>query len=199
MGSTEAKAYLASPEVVAASALSGKISGPSSYVKPQGWSGVVLGEGDGIKEEERKITPEEAFEKVIGQLDSMVELAESELAEKTDNTPEGGAGLTEILPGFPEKVEGEIVFCDADNINTDGIYPGKYTYQDDVTAEKMATVCMENYDKQFSSIAREGDILVAGFNFGCGSYTRQEDSSGGGWKLRQYLLAQQHQQCFDGR
>jgi homoaconitate hydratase len=33
--------------------------------------------------------------------------------------------LTDILPGFPEKVEGEIVFCDADNINTDGIYLSK--------------------------------------------------------------------------
>lgn len=81
--------------------------------------------------------------------------------------------LTEVLPGFPERVEGEIVFCDADNINTDGIYPGKYTYQDDVSTDKMAEVCMMNYDRQFSSTAREGDILVAGFNFGCGSSREQ--------------------------
>jgi len=67
---------------VAASALSGKISGPSSYEQPQGWSGVILGEGDGIKEEERTVTPEEAFQKVIGQLDSMVESAESDFAER---------------------------------------------------------------------------------------------------------------------
>jgi len=172
MGSTDAKAYLASPEVVAASALSGKISGPSSYEQPQGWSGVILGEGDGIKEEERTVTPEEAFQKVIGQLDSMVESAESDFAER-NGIEADDASLTEILPGFPEQVEGEIVFCDADNINTDGIYPGKYTYQDDVTKDKMATVCMENYDEQFPTIAREGDILVAGFNFGCGSSREQ--------------------------
>jgi len=172
MGSTDAKAYLASPEVVAASALSGKISGPSSYEQPQGWSGVVLGEGDGIKEEDRTVTPEEAFRKVIGQLDSMVESAESDFAEN-NSIEADDASLTEILPGFPEQVGGEIVFCDADNINTDGIYPGKYTYQDDVTTDKMATVCMENYDKQFPTIAREGDILVAGFNFGCGSSREQ--------------------------
>lgn len=170
MGSTDAKAYLASPEVVAASALSGKISGPSSYEQPQGWSGVIL--GDGIKEEERTVTPEEAFQKVIGQLDSMVESAESDFAER-NGIEADDASLTEILPGFPEQVEGEIVFCDADNINTDGIYPGKYTYQDDVTKDKMATVCMENYDEQFPTIAREGDILVAGFNFGCGSSREQ--------------------------
>lgn len=172
MGSTDAKAYLASPEVVAASALSGKISGPSLYEQPEGWSGVVLGEGDGIKEEERTVTPEEAFQKVIGQLDSMVESAARDFAEKNSIEPDN-ATLTEILPGFPERVEGEIVFCDADNINTDGIYPGKYTYQDDVTMDKMATVCMENYDKQFPTIARKGDILVAGFNFGCGSSREQ--------------------------
>ena len=173
MGSTDAKAYLASPEVVAASALSGKICGPGWYKQPQDWSGVIMGEGDGIREEERMITPEEAFQKVIGQLEGMVESAENEFVEKHDDIQRDESTSTEILPGFPEKVEGEIVFCDADNINTDGIYPGKYTYQDDVTVEKMAAVCMENYDKQFPTIAREGDILVAGFNFGCGSSREQ--------------------------
>ena len=32
---------------------------------------------------------------------------------------------------------------------------------------------MSNYDAQFSSIAKEGDILVSGFNFGCGSSREQ--------------------------
>jgi homoaconitate hydratase len=39
--------------------------------------------------------------------------------------------------------------------------------------EKMAEVCMENYDPKFSSLARSGDILVSGFNFGCGSSREQ--------------------------
>jgi homoaconitate hydratase len=65
------------------------------------------------------------------------------------------------------------VFCDADWINTDAIYPGKFTYQDDVAREKMAEVCMSNYDAAFSGIARRGDILVAGHNFGCGSSREQ--------------------------
>ena len=38
-------------------------------------------------------------------------------------TPEDEESLTDILPGFPERIEGEIIFCDGDNINTDGIYP----------------------------------------------------------------------------
>lgn len=172
MGSTDAKAYLASPEVVAASALRGKITGPGWYQKPEGWAGVVRGEGDGVREEDRMITAGEALDKIIGQLDSMIESAEQKFGDP-EVRPEQQGGSTDVYPGFPERVEGEIVFCDADNINTDGIYPGKYTYQDGVSVEKMAEVCMENYDPNFSAMTRPGDILVSGFNFGCGSSREQ--------------------------
>ncbi len=176
MGSTDAKAYLASPEVVAASALSGKISGPGWYERPEGWSGVIRGEGDGVKEEDRMITADVAFDKIIAQLDNMIESAEESFGE-TEQAKEAPSGSTEIYPGFPERVEGEIIFCDADNINTDGIYPGKYTYQDNVPVGKMAEVCMENYDLNFNSIAKSGDVLVSGFNFGCGSSREQAATS----------------------
>ncbi|KAL4914263.1 hypothetical protein BDW62DRAFT_145858 [Aspergillus aurantiobrunneus] len=173
MGSTDARAYLGSPEVVAASALSGKISGPGWHETPEGWTQVVRGEGDGIREEDRMLTNEEALEKVIGQLDDLVADGEKRFTSETLATEEFEQGLTEIYPGFPERVSGEIVFCDAENLNTDAIYPGKYTYQDDVSPETMARVCMENYDPQFSTTAKEGDILVSGFNFGCGSSREQ--------------------------
>lgn len=173
MGSTEAKAYLASPAVVAASALSGQIAGPDWYNRPEGWSGVAMGEGDGIKEEERMVNAEGALEKVIQQMDNMVDKASQVFQKEPAPQVEDADQLTSILPGFPETVQGEIVFCDADNINTDGIYPGKYTYTDNVPVEKMAEVCMSNYDPEFSSIAQENDILVAGFNFGCGSSREQ--------------------------
>ena len=171
MGSGEAKAYLASPEVVAASALSGKISGPGWYEKPQGWQGVVRGDGDGISEEQRMITADEVLQKIIGQLDEIVGSAEKEFGAETAD--EDTSPATSVYPGFPERIEGEIIFCDADNINTDGIYPGFWTYQDSVPVEKMAEVCMQNYDPDFKSIARPGDILVSGFNFGCGSSREQ--------------------------
>lgn len=175
MGSPDAKAYLASPEVVAASALSGMISGPGWYEKPVGVEKVVLGEGNGNMEEDKALSIEEALDKLIAQADSIISSAEEKIlgTSSAPSGPEDNDQLTAILPGFPEKVEGEIVFCDADNINTDGIYPGKYTYQDGVSVEKMAEVCMENYDPTFGSIAREGDILVSGFNFGCGSSREQ--------------------------
>eukprot|EP00456_Euglypha_rotunda_P046096 TRINITY_DN36622_c0_g1_i2.p1 TRINITY_DN36622_c0_g1~~TRINITY_DN36622_c0_g1_i2.p1 ORF type:complete len:207 (+),score=36.63 TRINITY_DN36622_c0_g1_i2:51-623(+) len=78
-----------------------------------------------------------------------------------------------LIDGFPSSLEGSMVFCHQDNINTDGIYPGKYTYRDDVKIDEMAKVAMENYDIQFTTIAQKGDILVAGFNFGTGSSREQ--------------------------
>ncbi|KAF2397134.1 mitochondrial homoaconitase [Trichodelitschia bisporula] len=175
MGSTDAKAYLASPEVVAASALSGKISGPGWYEKPASWEGVELSDVEPV--EERSI--DDALANIIGRLDDLIEAGQKAGLDTESLRPAASSSaseterLTEVLPGFPEKVSGEIVFCDADNINTDGIYPGKYTYQDDVTKEKMAEVVMSNYDTSFASIARQGDILVSGFNFGCGSSREQ--------------------------
>jgi homoaconitate hydratase len=37
----------------------------------------------------------------------------------------------------------------------------------------MAEVCMENYDPSFGHYVKKGDILVSGFNFGCGSSREQ--------------------------
>jgi len=40
--------------------------------------------------------------------------------------------------------------------HADATMIGKYTYQDNVPVEKMAQVCMENYDLAFDSIAQAG-------------------------------------------
>ncbi|KAI8623412.1 mitochondrial Homoaconitase [Xylariaceae sp. FL1651] len=171
MGSTAAKAYLASPETVAASALKGKIAGPGWYKKPEGVEKVIIGEGSGDHIADKARSVEDALDQLLGQVDSMIATAEG--AEQSLSPAAPDEALTEILPGFPERIEGEIVFCDGDNINTDGIYPGKYTYQDNVSKEKMADICMENYDTEFRTTAKAGDILVTGFNFGCGSSREQ--------------------------
>ena len=171
MGSTDAKAYLASPEVVAASALNGFISSPGWYKRPEEYAGISAGEGDGIQR--RMVGIEEALEKFVGQADGLVASAEQKEIDNDTPPTESTQSHAEIVQNFPSRVAGEIVFCDADNINTDGIYPGKYTYQDNITTETMSEVCMQNYDQQFNSIARTGDILVSGFNFGCGSSREQ--------------------------
>ncbi|KAI3322516.1 aconitase a/isopropylmalate dehydratase [Xylariaceae sp. AK1471] len=171
--SNRAKAYLASPEIVAASALQGKIAGPGWYQKPEGVEKVIVGEGSGDHVVDKARSIEDALDRLLEEAESMIATAEG--AEEQSSSPAAAREetLTEILPGFPEKIEGEIIFCDGDNINTDGIYPGKYTYQDNVTKVKMAEVCMENYDTEFGTIAKAGDILVAGLNFGTGSSCEQ--------------------------
>ena len=70
-----------------------------------------------------------------------------------------------------------MIFCHQDNLNTDGIYPGKYTYIDDFTPEQQAEVVMENYDPEFSKITKKGDIVAGGFNFGTGSSREQAATS----------------------
>lgn len=88
MGSPKAQAYLASPAVVAASAIAGKIVSPFDVVEE---------------------TPEKS-----------IQVPETKPAPATITTTTG----VDILEGFPETIEGEILFVDADNLNTDGIYPG---------------------------------------------------------------------------
>jgi len=132
MGSPNAFAYLASPAVVAASAIAGTIDFD--------W--------------------ENGNQKIK---------AEIKINKKTSS----GKSFVKILPYFPLVIEGDLLFCHQDNLNTDGIYPGKYTYNDDFTPEQQAGVVMENYDPEFGKIAKKGDVVAGGFNFGTGSSREQ--------------------------
>ncbi|MFZ1292212.1 MAG: homoaconitase [Melioribacteraceae bacterium] len=131
MGSPNAQAYLASPAVVAYSALKGKID--------FNWN------------EQKEIKAE----------------------IKTNKPKIREAVKVKIIDGFSENLNGNIIFCYQDNLNTDGIYPGKYTYVDDFKPEDQAKVAMENYDPEFQQIAKVGDILAGGYNFGSGSSREQ--------------------------
>ncbi len=59
-----------------------------------------------------------------------------------------------------------------DNVNTDVIFPGKYTYTVKDVAE-MAKHALEDLDPKFVATARPGDIVVGGRNWGCGSSREQ--------------------------
>jgi homoaconitate hydratase len=133
MGARDAQCYLASPAVVAASAIAGYIAGP-----------------DPVED----LTPARQF----------MEFARN---------GKGSSEKVEILPGFPERVRGSLVFLPQNNLNTDAIYGKDYTYRDDMTPEMMAKVVMENYDPKFAARTRAGDIIVGGFNFGTGSSREQ--------------------------
>ena len=54
-----------------------------------------------------------------------------------------------------------------DHVDTDVIIPARYLATQD--PKELASHCMEDIDKEFVRKVREGDIVVAGANFGCGS------------------------------
>ena len=54
-----------------------------------------------------------------------------------------------------------------DNVDTDVIIPARYLNTSD--PKELAAHCMEDIDTEFVKKVRPGDIMVAGFNFGCGS------------------------------
>lgn len=136
MGSPNAQAYLASPAVVASSALAGFIN----------------------------FDFQDSPNKLFGEI-------------KINSKSEKTKAKINIIDGFPSQLSGELIFCHQDNLNTDGIYPGKYTYNDDMTPQDQAKVVMENYDPEFGKIVKDGDILVGGFNFGTGSSREQAATS----------------------
>ena len=59
-----------------------------------------------------------------------------------------------------------------DDVNTDVIFAGKYTYTIKEPAE-MAKVACEDLDPEFNKNAQAGDIIVGGKNWGCGSSREQ--------------------------
>jgi homoaconitate hydratase len=130
MGSRDARVYLASPAVVAASAAAGRVA-----------DGAV---GGGM--------PARAYQR----LDTAPPVPET----------------IDILPGFPERLAGRLVFVPKENLDTDGIYGKDHTYRE-LGAADMARVVMANYDPSFAGRAERGDILVGTRNFGTGSSREQ--------------------------
>ena len=62
---------------------------------------------------------------------------------------------------------GNVIKYEQDNIDTDVIIPGTYLKIHDYN--ELATHAMEGLDPDFPSKVKDGDFIVAGKNFGCGS------------------------------
>ena len=54
-----------------------------------------------------------------------------------------------------------------DNVDTDVIIPARYLIT--IDQKELASHCMEDIDKDFVNKVQDGDIMIGGFNFGCGS------------------------------
>ena len=59
-----------------------------------------------------------------------------------------------------------------DDVNTDQLFPGKYTYTCS-TPEEILPHLLEDLDPLFAGSVQPGDLIVAGKNFGCGSSREQ--------------------------
>ena len=62
--------------------------------------------------------------------------------------------------------EGKVIKY-GDNVDTDVIIPARYL--NTIDKKELAAHCMEDLDATFVNRVEDGDIMVAGFNFGCGS------------------------------
>ncbi|MEQ8674002.1 MAG: 3-isopropylmalate dehydratase small subunit [Aggregatilineales bacterium] len=68
------------------------------------------------------------------------------------------------------------VWVYGDHINTDVIFPGKYTYTLK-TIDEIASKALEDLDPRFAQEAQAGDVIVGGRNWGCGSSREQAVTS----------------------
>ena len=86
------------------------------------------------------------------------------------------------------------VFKYGDNIDTDVIIPARYLNTQ--SAAELASHCMEDIDKTFITRVKQGDLMVGGENFGCGSarsHQGRRHQLRHRQKLCSYLLPQRHQ------
>ncbi len=63
-------------------------------------------------------------------------------------------------------------YGDRDGINTDMLFPGKYTYTC-ATPDEIRPHLLEDLDPEFTKQVTPGDVIFAGKNFGCGSSREQ--------------------------
>ncbi|KYK61249.1 hypothetical protein DCS_02391 [Drechmeria coniospora] len=104
---------------------------PRLVVGTAGWSGLDHGVGTGTK-----LGGEGAFANRVQQRDSFNE------------------------QGVLENISGEMLLCDADNLDKDTIYPEKRWNQDNASPEDMTHAFMSNCDAFFYFLAKPRDILV---------------------------------------
>jgi homoaconitate hydratase family protein/3-isopropylmalate dehydratase small subunit len=131
MGNKNSSIYLASPAVVAYSALKGQIADP------------------------RESSKAEVFPYKIEQ-------------SKT----------VDIQQGDDRYSNGVWNYTDVDNLNTDQMFAGNLTYAiKSSEGDKILPNLFKGFDDSFAERVKEGDIVIAGANFGCGS-SREHPSVG---------------------
>jgi len=70
-------------------------------------------------------------------------------------------------------VTGRAILIPEEDVSTDQVFAGTWTYRDGLTRAEMARVAFENLDPGLAARIRPGDIVLAGANFGTGSSREQ--------------------------
>lgn len=138
MGTPESNIYLASPAVVAASAVSGRITAPAALLASS--------------------PPRRPHDPAWQELPTTPTLSSA-----PPSSPRATA---------PTPIQQGRVWKYGDHVNTDLIFPGKYTYTLREASE-WAAHALEDLDPDFAPAVQPGDIIVAGRNWGCGSSREQ--------------------------
>jgi 3-isopropylmalate/(R)-2-methylmalate dehydratase small subunit len=137
MGQPDAEIYLASPAVVAASAIKGVIASPTELLadaRPRSQSALV-----------------------------QVASHKSQAARRNTQYP---------ISNLQSPISNNRVWKYGDNVNTDLIFPGKYTYTLR-KPEEIKAHALEDLDPTFAQNVQPGDVIFGGRNFGCGSSREQ--------------------------
>ncbi len=139
MGQPDAEIYLASPAVVAASAIKGVIASPTELLadaRPGSHSALV-----------------------------QVARRRSQVAKPNTQYP---------IPDLQAPISSQQskIWKYGDNVNTDLIFPGKYTYTLR-KPEEIKAHALEDLDPTFAKNVKPGDVIFGGRNFGCGSSREQ--------------------------
>ncbi len=136
MGQPDAEIYLASPAVVAASAIKGVIASPTELLadaRPRSQSALV----------------------------------------RTSRTSQAAGRNTQYpISNLQFPISNNHVWKYGDNVNTDLIFPGKYTYTLR-RPEEIKAHALEDLDPTFAKSVKPGDVIIGGRNFGCGSSREQ--------------------------
>ncbi len=180
MGEPNAGIYLAAPAVVAASAVLGRIGSPAEL--EAGGSGQpapvhreamkpikagASGKGINANNANRRMT---RMDKKNNSRNSLIREIRVKSPQPITQVPSASAKNDTAIP-VDFNPSGK-VWKYGDNVNTDQIFPGKYTYTL-TQPEEIAAHALEDLDPGFAGGVARGDVVVGGSNFGCGSSREQ--------------------------